>query len=99
MLSEVLTWASIVIVAWVVNIFPVCLVIRVMLNAVVGIVGEEQTVPSACFLRFSILLVAVGLIMLVEGSLISDVLAFLSNHSWEGAKVGTHLPWIVLLTS
>ena len=71
MVSEVsATKRSVVVLRRVIHVVLVRLTVRVDLDVVVCVIGEEQTVPCPLLLGVSVLLVAVGLVLgFVEGSL------------------------------
>lgn len=63
MLSQRVAHACVVTVVWVVHVLAVCRGVGVPLHRVVGVVGEEQTVPCAMLLFFSVLRISERLVV------------------------------------
>jgi hypothetical protein len=95
-MSEVLVGTCIVVICGIVNVLPMSVRVRVLLDIVIGIIGEEQAVPCTGLLALSPLFVAVGLIVSVKGSTLCNIGLILHDHRWEGAELRALLPWIVL---
>ena len=95
MVSEGVASSSIVVIVRVVHILSVCLCVRITVDRVVGIVGEEQAIPCPVLFVLSELLVSVSLIVCLEHSLLSDVKFLLGDHGGEGLEVGASEPGIL----
>lgn len=96
-MSQMICGSGIVSIGRVVNVLFVRLEIRIAMDWVVCIVGEEKSVPGTVLLIFSIHLITVGLVMSFEGSLLGNVKLLLGDHSGEWSEVRAWVPWVVLL--
>ena len=87
MVSEVIGGARVVVVGRVVNILAVCLLVGVDVRVELGIVREEQTVPGAILFVLSVLLVAEGLIVSLQGGALGHIHRLSGDHGREGSQI------------
>ena len=93
-MSESVARHGVVVIGRVIHVVSVSERVWVAVDCVVGVIGEEQTVPSAVLLVVSVGLVAVGLIVGLEHGPLGDIELLLGDHGGEGLKVGSGVPGI-----
>ncbi len=95
-MSVGLSWHCVEAVSGVIYVLSVSELVGVLSNGVVGIVGEEKTVPCAILLLISPLLVAVRLVVRLESCFVCDVKVVEGHHSGERTKLGSLVPRVEL---
>ncbi len=94
MVSEVVGGPRVVVVRGVVDVLAVGLRVGVVCSIELGIIGEEQTIPSLILLGLLVLFVAEGLVVSLKHRALSDIQALLGDHSGEGSDVRAGIPFI-----
>jgi hypothetical protein len=93
-MSEMVSVFPVVVISWVVHIFAVSLLIGVALDVKLGVVGEEQAVPCAVLLVFSVLLVSERLVVSFKHGALGYIEALTRDHSGEWSHIWARVPTI-----